>query len=156
VDTTAKSYLLLNFMMADPLSVVASGIAVGTLVVQVGQSIPKLKDCWRQMQEAPGSIKLQLRQLEQLHQILRSIEDGQAQSQGLSLPADSLAMCREGADELSALVDELARRLHEKKSWSNKKALLQVVLKKDEVKRLKERLNEAIQLLQLACCCQTK
>jgi hypothetical protein len=156
VDTTAKSYLLLNFMMADPLSVVASGIAVGTLVVQVGQSILKLKDCWRQLQEAPGSIKLQLRQLEQLHQILRSIEDGQAQSQGLSLPADSLDMCREGADELSALVDELARRLHEKKSWSNKKALLQVVLKKDEVKRLKERLNEAIQLLQLACCCQTK
>jgi hypothetical protein len=143
-------------MMADPLSVVASGIAVGTLVVQVGQSILKLKDCWRQLQEAPGSIKLQLRQLEQLHQILRSIEDGQAQCQGLLLPADSLDMCKEGADELSVLVDELAWRLQVKKSWSNKKALLQAVLKKDEMQKLKERLNEAIQLLQLACYCQTK
>jgi hypothetical protein len=58
VDTTAKSYLLLNCMMADPLSAVASGIAVGTLVVQVGQSILNLRDCCRQMQEVASDSKV--------------------------------------------------------------------------------------------------
>lgn len=142
--------------MAELLGTIASGINVATLAVQVGQSILKLRDCWSQIKEAPDDIRIQLLQLDHLHGSLQVIQDGQAQNTIPGLPPTSLELCQEGADDLRKLVNDLAQNLDGKKGWRQKKASAQVVLKKDEMKRLKQKLNEAIQLLQFSLQCQTK
>ncbi|KAG4440189.1 hypothetical protein IFR05_004334 [Cadophora sp. M221] len=109
--------------MAEVLGVVASGIAVTQLAGQVRKSIIMLKEYWDQVQEAPAEIKYLLREIDSLNLILSHIQDDQATQTTGGIRVDnlcirqSLELCKEGADELRGLADELAEKVDGKKGW---------------------------------------
>ncbi|KAH7350740.1 hypothetical protein BKA65DRAFT_549733 [Rhexocercosporidium sp. MPI-PUGE-AT-0058] len=142
--------------MAEALGVVASGIAVADLAGKVTASIIKLKEYWDQVQEAPAEIKYLLREIDSLSLILSHIQDDQAKQTTGGLQVDnlcirqSLELCKEGADELRGLADDLAEKVEGRRGWRKKVGSVKVVLKKEDVKKLKKRMKNAIRLLLLS------
>ena len=148
--------------MAEVLGVVASGVAVSQIAGQVTKSIFKLKQYWGQVQDAPDEIKYLLREIDSLNLFLNHIQTDQAKQTGCSIPVDNLCIqqsfnsCKEGADELRWLANELAEKVDGKKGWRKKVGSVKVVLKKDDIKKLKKRMKHAIWLLQLSYQWHTK
>lgn len=147
--------------MAEVLGIVASGIAVGQLASEVTSSIIKLKGYWDQVKDAPGEIQQLLLEIDSLNLILSHIEQNQdrAELSGLSqniCVEQSLKLCKQGAEELSCLVSELAVKIDGKTGWKRKAGASKVVLRREEVKTLKRRMKNAIRLLSLAYQCYNK
>jgi hypothetical protein len=66
--------------MAERVGVIASGVCLGTLAVQIASSIAKLKDYWSQIKEAPEDVRMLVEEIEDLHLLLGDIENGRAQN----------------------------------------------------------------------------
>lgn len=145
--------------MAEVIGLIASGISIAQLAGQVTSSTLKLKAYWSQIQEAPVDIKILVREIECLGGILGKIgekidtESGDQREEDTGL-RNSLELCREGAEELRGLVVEMERKLgvdgKSRAGWKRKLGAAKVILKKDEIKRLKGRLKSAVRLLGLA------
>jgi hypothetical protein len=148
--------------MAEVLGLVASGISVAQLAGQVTKSIAKLKDYWDQVNEAPAEIKVLLREIDSLSQILGYIRDSQNQNSLFTSQFEKgcfqqcVTLCREGAEELEGLVCEMAATVEGKHGWRRKLGSTKIVLKQAEIKRLKRRMKSAIRLLSLAQACKTR
>ena len=148
--------------MAEVLGIVASGITVGQLAGQVSSSIIKLKGYWDEVRNAPSEIRQLLLEIDSLNLILHHIQDDQTREVASGVPSgsiyleQSLKLCREGVVELNGLVVELARKIEDKTGWRRKTGAAKVVLKSEEVKRLKRRMKNAIRLLSLSYQCHTK
>lgn len=139
--------------MAEALGLVASGISVVQLAGYIATSVVKLKDYWEQVRDAPAEIGYLLREIDSVGLILSHIQNDQKRQPLFDNACiqQSLSLCTEGADELSALVSELANTIEGGKSgWRRKVGAAKVALKKEEIKRLKRRMKHAIQLLSLA------
>lgn len=146
--------------MAEVLGIIASGMAVGQLAVSITSSIIKLKEYWDQVKDAPGEILQLLLEIDSLNLILSHIEQdrnraGILTSQNVCL-GQSLNLCKQGTEELSVLVSELAEKIDGKKGWRRKAGASRVVLKRGEIKRVKRRMKTAIRLLSLSYQCHTK
>lgn len=147
--------------MAEVLGTVASGAAVGQLAGEITSSIIKLKGYWDQVKDAPGEIRQLLLEIDSLNSILRHIEQDQNQA-GLSelspkiCVKQSLKLCKQGAEELNGLLSELAMKIDKNTGWRRKAGASKVVLKREEIKKLKRRMKNAIRLLSLAYQCYTK
>lgn len=145
--------------MAELVGLVASGISIAQLASQVGGCIIKLKGYWGQVQQAPDDIAHLLREIDSLNLILSHIQNDQSHGEfvadNLCMP-QSLQLCKEGADELSNLVAELATKIEGKAGLKKKSGSVKITLKNDEVKRLKRRMKSAIRLLSLAYSYHTK
>jgi hypothetical protein len=147
--------------MAEVLGVVASGIAVTQLASQVASNIVKLKNYWGQIKDAPAEIEYLLREIDALNHVLSHIQQdqvGMGSSSVNNTPhlEQSLELCQQGAEELGALVFELAKKVDGKHGLKQKLGSAKVVLKKDELKRLKSRLKSAVRLLSLSYQCHTR
>ncbi len=142
--------------MAEVIGVVASGATIGTLATGVTSSIFKLKSYWDQVQGAPDDIHDLIEELEDLSYLLRDIEDDQRQNPMSSLILDStstsrcLQHCKQGADRLKELTDNLSTDLGASNKAKKKWASAKVVLKKNQVDRYKAKLERAIRLLSLS------
>jgi hypothetical protein len=142
--------------MAEALSVAASGIAVAQVAAQVGKSIIKLKQLWDDLQEIPLSIADLLDQIDCLDPALWEAEHTFSQA---SLPpifwddrlaSRSTAYCRKALASLTELVDELSIQINQPGKLRRKAACAKVLLKKDQLKRLETRLQNAVRMLSLA------
>jgi hypothetical protein len=148
--------------MAEVLGVVASGIAVGQLFGEVTSCIIKLKEYCKQIKDAPDDVRYLLLEIDAFSLILRHIRDDQALWQttdnraGSICVEHSLKLCREAVDELNYLVIELAEKIEGKGGWRRKAGAAKLVLKKEEIKRLKTRVDNATRLLTLAYQLHTK
>ena len=148
--------------MAEALGVVASGIAVTQLATQVASSVIKLKNYWEQIKDVPTEISYLLREIDSLNLILCYIQDDQAgQSDPVSVGnsvylKQSLDLCQQGCVELGSLVNELAAKIEGKNGLKKKFGSAKVVLKNEEIKRLKRRMKSAIRLLSLSYQCHTR
>jgi hypothetical protein len=148
--------------MAEVLGVVASGISVAQIAGNVASTIAKLKRYWDQVKESPAEIAYLLREIESLGLILSHIRNDQARQTLPPLVSDnicvqqSLKLCTEGADELASLVEELAEKIEGKTGWRKRTASVKVVLRKEDIKRLKRRMKNAIRLLTLSYQCHTR
>ena len=149
-------------LMAEVIGVIASGISVAQLAGQVTHSVLKLKSYWEQIEKVPTEIRCLMRKLDSLNTILGHIQEGQARK---ALPdlvfanacvEQSLELCKEGEDQLSALVEELREKIDGKTGWKKRIASAKVVLRKEELKILKRRMKNSISLLTLAYGCHTK
>jgi hypothetical protein len=147
--------------MAEVLGIITSGLAIGQLIGSITSSIIKLKEHWDQVKDAPGEIQSLLLEIDSLNLILSHIEQDRHQA---GLPdisqntcfEQSLSLCKQGTEELSVLVSELAVKIDGKKGWRRKAGASKVVLKREEVKKVKRRMKNAIRLLSLAYQCHTK
>jgi Sec-independent protein translocase protein TatA len=138
--------------MAEVLGVVASGITIGALAVQVGSSIKKLKTLWEEIQDAPSSINLLINEVGTLHLILCDIETNQAQNSSISSThtVNSLSHCRVGAERLKELVEDLSRDINSKRKAVRKFAAFKVVLEKPKIEKYQMDLERAKSSLILA------
>jgi hypothetical protein len=147
--------------MAEALGVVASGIAVAQLATQVASSIIKLKNYCEHIKDVPSEIG-HLREIDSLNLILCHIQDDQArQSDPASIGnsvylKQSLELCQQGSTELGILVNELAAKIDGKHGLKKKFGSAKVVLKNEEIKKLKRRMKSAIRLLSLSYQCHTR
>jgi hypothetical protein len=148
--------------MAEVLGLVASGISVAQLASGVTNNIIKLRDYWKQVKDAPAELNHLLREIDSLNLILSHIQDDQSNQTSPGLAGNniclqqSLALCREGADELQNLVGELADKIDGKSGWRKRAGAAKVVLKKETIKTLKGRMKNAIRLLSLSYQLHTK
>ena len=146
----------LPYPMAEVIGVVASGISIGTLATGITSSIVKLKSYWDQVQDAPDDIHDLIEELEILSHLLADIEDDQRQNPMSSLILDStstsrcLQYCKQGADRLKELTDNLSTDLDAFSKLKRKRASAKVVLKRSQIDRYKARTERAIRLLSLS------
>ncbi|KAF2972023.1 hypothetical protein GQX73_g1509 [Xylaria multiplex] len=142
--------------MAEALSVAASGIAVAQVSVQVGKSIIKLKQLWDEIQDVPSTIGDLLDQIECLDPALWEADNTFSQASlppifwDNSLASRSTAYCRKALCSLTELVDELALQINRPGKIISKLAYAKVVLKKEQLKSLERRLQNAVRMLTLA------
>ncbi|KAK8081169.1 hypothetical protein PG997_008987 [Apiospora hydei] len=125
--------------MAEPLSAVASGIAL-----------------WDQVKDAPQTIS---DLIERIDLIYPSIWDFERQCSQSGLPpmlwdsvtaAKSLAYCRKALQKVSDVVAELSTQITTRRGFRRKLVAVKVVLQKDELKRLEGQLRNAMEVLQFA------
>jgi hypothetical protein len=146
--------------MAEVLGIIGSSIAVGQLACSITSSIVKLKKYLDQVKDAPGEVRQLLLEIDCLNHILSYIEQDQNRAGLSSMSQDIcfeqiLSLCRQGTEELNVLVSELAMKIDGKKGWRRKAGALKVVLKREEIKKLKRRMKYAVRLLSLAYQCHT-
>jgi hypothetical protein len=148
--------------MAEVVAVVASGISIVQIAAQVADSIVSIKKYWDQVKAAPDDIKHLLREMEAMSIMLHHIRDDITQNTLPDLVFDdscvrqSFELCRDGAAELEQLAKDLAETIDGKSGLRKKISAARALTKKDDIKRLKQRLKNAIRLLSLAYQCYTK
>ncbi|KAK7996590.1 Transcriptional regulatory protein Pro-1 [Apiospora arundinis] len=142
--------------MAEPLGVVASGIAVAQLGIATGGAILKLKQLWDQVNDAPETIS---DLIERIDLIYPSVWDFEQQCSQYGLPPTlwdnttatrSLAYCRKALKKLSDIVDAFAAQIATRRGFRQRLVAFKVVLKKDELKRLEEQLRNSLEVLRYA------
>ena len=142
--------------MAEAIGIVASSVTIGTLVTGITSSICKIRSYWDQIQDAPEEIRDLLEELEDLGCIIADIEEDQQRNPISSIILDSksstrcLQRCRQGADRLRDLADDLSTDISSSNRLSFKRACVKVVLKEAQIKRYRARLKRAVRLLSLS------
>jgi hypothetical protein len=154
--------LLGYYNMAEVIGIVASGISIAQIAGQVASSIVKIKNFWDQVKAAPDDINHLLREVDSFSLILQHIRDDLIHNAlpelflNNSCVRQSLELCRGGAVELEELANDLAGKLDGKSGLRRNIGSMKIVLKQDDIKRLKRRLKIAIRLLSLAYQCHTR
>ncbi len=126
------------------LGLIASGMGIASLGIQIGSGIIKLKQLWDDVKDAPEEIQYLLDEIETLSQVLSAVDDDD------NLPlsaAKRLELCSKGANLLKSLLEELQASVGKRKRLGG----LKNVLKKGTVERLRERLKSAVMMLNLSC-----
>jgi len=144
--------------MAEILGVVSSGIAVTQLASSVATSIIVLKGYFEQIKDAPAELQNLVEEIESLNVILSHIAADQSRTRIVDnlCMQRSLELCKKGVKELSESVEELRRKVEGKSKFQRQIGKVKVVLRKEEIKRLKRRMKSAVRLLSLAYQCHTK
>ncbi|KAB8288474.1 hypothetical protein EYC80_010139 [Monilinia laxa] len=146
--------------MAEALGAVASGISVAQLAGNITSSIIKLKNYWDQIQDAPDDIAFLVRELDTHHFVLRSILESQAKFTSARQPMNSfldhsLKLSHDSFEELNNIVGTLAKEINSNCRWKKKLGATKVVLKGEQLKKLKRRMKTATRLMNLAISWQT-
>ncbi|XXH06018.1 hypothetical protein Hte_012463 [Hypoxylon texense] len=142
--------------MAEALGIAASGIAVAQLTSQVGGAVLKLKQLWDEVKDVPEDIADLMEQIDCLDPVLWETENNFNQGGLPSIVWDRLASkrtttyCRKALHNLTQMVDELSLQINNSKGSRRKIAAVKVLLKKDLLKKLEKRLENAVRMLTLA------
>ena len=139
--------------MAEIIGIVASGIAIGQATAALTSSLLKLKSLWNEFRDVPEDLLHLVHELEIVYLVLAE-SDPQGTSETCTPSSRSLELAwqltNDGAKELKCLVDDLEAELKQNQRWKGKFMAAKVVLKRDQIKRLKSRLKTCIRLLTLA------
>jgi len=136
-----------NPKMAELLGVVASGIGIASLVIQVFDSITKIKSFCNAMKEVPEEIQYLIEEIEALGLVLDDISSMHSKDECDSRSFDKcISLCRRGADILDTAVKEMSSQIEKQKRIGAFKA----VMKRGQVEKLRERLRSAQFLLMLS------
>ncbi|KAI1644455.1 uncharacterized protein F4817DRAFT_360756 [Daldinia loculata] len=126
--------------MAEALEVAASGIAVAQIA----------------MKDVPDGIADLMDQIDCLDPVLWEVENGFNKGELPSMLWDDLASksttryCRKALENLTAMVEELNLQISSAKKGRRKITAIKVLLKKDSIKKLERRLENAVRMLTLA------
>lgn len=140
--------------MAEVLSVVASGIAVGQAAQTVGQAVFSLIQLWREVKDAPETVQNMLDDLEIAGELVAAIE-AELETSALSTgpnrsrcltPLQELAIrrCRQIQKRLEDFVEDLAADIASSRKRKRLLAKAQVVLKKETLASYEKRLEKAL------------
>jgi len=136
--------------MAELLGVVASGISVASLAIQVVDSVLKLRECWDAIKNAPEDIRYLIDEIETLSLILSDVGNNETQGDlpliGQESAKRSLELCQKGSDILHEVVKGLDDQIGKGKKIGGFKA----ILKKGTIERLRDRLRSAQFMLMLS------
>ncbi|OAQ66837.1 ankyrin repeats (many copies) domain-containing protein [Pochonia chlamydosporia 170] len=134
--------------MAEAVGLVASVITLS----EVATKISVLRDLWKQFQDVPHDIQYQLDQLEALDAVMTKVELQAESNSSLGTSTGVLAVkhCKQAALELDKSIQELERRIHSAGPLRRALGKAKVVLEKESISRAQRRLQEALQIMQLA------
>jgi hypothetical protein len=140
--------------MAEVIGLIASGISISALVVQISESVQKLHTFYASVQNAPKDIKDTLDELEIFSQILFDLKDDfeercKINAKGGSVVERCLRSCEVAAEELTAILMQLDHDLFvggARRHWASIKR----VLKKQTINEMHSRLERAKSMLNLA------
>ena len=140
--------------MAEVVGVVASAISIVQLAGQITESVIALKQYWDQIKDAPSEISYLLEEIDSFQLIFHAIGDDQMSNSPFHPNNPSMRqisiLCDQAAEQLKSLVDDLSRKVEGKSGWKKTLGSIKVVLKKEDIQRLKERLKCAISLMHMA------
>lgn len=130
--------------MAEILAVVASGMGVASLAIQVASSVKKLKDFCDRAKDTPSEIRDTLDDIETLPFVIDEIEaiarSGDHLSQGLHAALlRSAKRCREASNELRSIVSEVETAIQKHKF----RGAVKGTLKKSRLDEIRQRLESA-------------
>ena len=142
--------------MAEVLAVVASGVSIASIAIQIVGSIEKLSDVWSSIRDAPENIKALLKELAQLANLLAVVDESNACYEPTTPIQSALTQakkdCQEVADSIKEVVKELAAGLaasRGRRQWTAVKARL----KEKRLVRYQKRLESAKLTLVIALQC---
>ena len=142
--------------MAEVVGVVASGISIATLAVQLTSSIAKLKSYWNELREAPDDIWLLIEELDELNILISNIRDELPRNPTSEATLASttalqcLEHCQRGVSRLQRLTDNLYLDITKSRGIKLKWISAKVVMRKDEIAKCKSCLESSIRLLSLS------
>jgi hypothetical protein len=136
--------------MAEMLGVVAGGMGIASLAIQIGDGVTKLRDFCNAVKEAPEEVKYLVEEIETLSIVLSEIgasgnEEEMAQIGAASLKK-CLDLCRRGAEVLCTVVRQAEQEIAKTKRIGSVK----MVLKKGLLDMLRDRLKTVQFMLMLS------
>ena len=134
--------------MADIVGIVASGISIGTLAMQIVGCIQQILDLWSTINDAPENIQSLLEEIELLGNFLTEIDDeetGQPQT-----VVKIIKYCQDAADCIDQVTKDLAEGFTSTNSRRRHWIAVKAVLKEKKLTRCFMRLERAKSLLNLA------
>lgn len=143
--------------MAELLGAVASGIGIAEVATAMGGSMFKLRELWKDIQDAPETINHLQHEVDVLQVLLMGLEDGFGtdgtepfSSHNFSITKPATSYCSRACDALSTSVTDLRVQIRSATKTKRAMAKLRVLLKQKEIEKFQERLDRAIDLLQLS------
>ena len=125
----------------DGLSGAAGVIAVGSVTVQLADSVKKLRDFWCSVKDAPDDVRAIAGDLEVLSRILAEISlETQTQDQSPSTKA-ALLRCIDGTKPLAAIVEDLEPGFESRSARTRKWSALKTVFKAEKIKKYQSSLE---------------
>ncbi|KAJ3522352.1 hypothetical protein NM208_g12897 [Fusarium decemcellulare] len=135
----------------------ASVIAFVQISTEVVKCMVKTKQLWDQSRDLPGEIQGLIKRLEGYIPIFKGIQKQLCSQDFVSaleddmLIADSLAFCMRAHRTLESTVEDLTLQLNAKKGFKRRLAAVKMVIGKDKLDQLKNKLSDSIELLNLSC-----
>ncbi|MCJ1399660.1 hypothetical protein MMC11_002862 [Xylographa trunciseda] len=144
--------------MAEVLGVVASGISIAGLAIQIASSIQQILDFWSSIKGAPTDLQNLLEELGLLAEILSTVDDDTDNDE--TSPRQNAAVkaaryCQNAASCIEAVVRDLSEGLavpRGRRHWT----AIKTVLKDKKMSKCLQRLERAKTMLSLAQQCYTQ
>ena len=137
--------------MAEVLGVVASGVGIGSLAIQLFDSLQKLHRFWKLVDGAPKDIESLVEELHVLGCVFDELIKGSEVTE--NLPVGSLEVCLKYCSKVMNDLNPIVQRLHsgiakgnQRKQWTSIKA----AFKKEDLRDLVQRLERSKSTLGLA------
>lgn len=121
---------------------IASGMGIASLGIQIGSGIIRLKQLWDDVKDAPEEIRYILEEIETLNEVLSTVDDNDL----LPSTTKTLELCSKGAKLLQSTIQELEASMTKRKKLGG----LKCVLKRGTIDTLRERLKSAVMMLTLS------
>ncbi|KAM3077073.1 hypothetical protein ACMFMF_004989 [Clarireedia jacksonii] len=131
--------------------IIASGMGIASLGLQLLDNVKKLKEFWDSVKEAPDDVRHALTELEILRTIIDAIPKNDADMP--AIPAASSAECLKLCYQVLTLLEELLRDMSQRIEKRITRGSIRVVLKKGTIDKFRDRLRNAQDMLVL--CRQT-
>jgi N-terminal domain on NACHT_NTPase and P-loop NTPases len=143
--------------MAEALGVVASGISVAAIAIQIVESLNRVINFCESIREAPTDIQRILVELQILTNIVKAIqllyEKHSLSDTSEAMTKQCLSLIKQDISKLSGLSSDLERKLSSDKRFTRTWARVQTVLSEKKIAMLSGHLDRAKGTLQLLQCC---
>lgn len=127
--------------MAEVLGIIASSVQVAGLAGQIAGIGLKIRALYQELQDVPEELSFRLEEVQLLSEIL---------SRSNPVSSDVKSFCERCLSELGLVLEELESNVRKSRGIRKKVASTKVVLKKQLIQKLDNRLCRSVQFLQLA------
>lgn len=144
--------------MAEVLGIIASGVSIASIAIQIVGSVQQVLDFWSSIRDAPTDIQDLLEEVQLLANLLLELDDNDNDSSGSTrqpTATKAAQYCKNAANSIDAVVKDLADGIAMSKGrrrWTAVKA----VLKEKKMAKSLQRLERAKMMLSLAQQCYTQ
>ena len=138
--------------MAEVLAVVASGISVGSLAIQIVGSVQQLLEIWSTIRDAPQNFRDLLEELKILGEILFECAEDCDGHTSTSPKASTLAVqhCQKAVSNIDIVLKDLTNGITSTKGRTRRWAAVKAAVKDKAIERSITRLERAKSLLMIA------
>lgn len=139
----SSHYFLATSFVMDGLSSASAVFAVVSVAVQLAETIHKLVDFWKAVEDAPDNIASIFRELGLLSKILTQSHESAQLHSSSDILDEALKDCCSKILKLHSKVENTRRNLNSSKLRKRKWAAWKIVLQKSEIDSLQKSISEA-------------